>query len=243
MWPIAHLTLVEQWRQRTPWGFLVVGLIMAMPALIPAGLIHIKGQDPMAGGVLAGLLGFAQFIAVFLTIGTASGLVANDRERGTLLLLVTKPLARFQVLFGKYMGACAFMLAVWLAWGAIAGVALGFKFGIGAMGPALLGFAGSAVASWLVIAFCLFWSCFLPASSTMGLGVLGWLASTSAPRLALAAAGLGHPELEKAFEALHWALPIDTLSEGAKQLASGGSWGQEAAWSLLALVEIGRAHV
>ncbi|MNL16477.1 ABC-2 family transporter protein [compost metagenome] len=236
MMTIAFLTMLEQWRQRTPWGFLIVGAIMALPALLPVDGMHVNGAQMQGMGILDGLLGFAQFVAVFLTIATASGLVANDRERGTLLLLITKPLPRYQVLLGKLAGACAFMLLVWLGWGAIAALALGFKFGSAIMVPTLTGFAASCLTSWLLIAFCLFWSCFLPANSTMGLGVLGWLAATIAPKIAMAANTWGKPIAARTFEGLHWALPTDVLSDAAKQLAAGESPERAAYAAILAIV-------
>lgn len=236
MMTIAHLTMLEQWRQRTPWGFLIVGLLMALPALIPLGGMHVNGAEMQGLGILDGLLGFAQFVAIFLTISTVSGLVANDRERGTLLLLVTKAMPRYQVLLGKFVGACAFMLLVWLCWGAIAALALGFKFGSAIMVPTLVGFVASALASWLLIAFCLFCSCFMPANSTMGLGVLGWLATTIAPKIAPVASDWGQPIFARILEGLHWAMPTDVLSDAAKRLAAGEAPERAAFAALLAIL-------
>lgn len=241
---IARITLLELWRQRTPWGFFAVALLMALPAFAPVEMMRFGGNQLVSSAFLGGLLGFAQFVALFLALSISSGLVSNDVERGTHLLVVTKPLARYQVILGKLLGACAFMLGAWICWGIVASIALSLRFGPSILGPALLSFAVSSLSSWLIVAYCLFWSSLMPANATMGIAVLGWILTTTLPRMASAAESLGHPEMSRVLVAIGWLLPVDTLTEMAKSFANAGMPNPHAyfaiaviiAWWLLAAV-------
>lgn len=245
---IARITLLELWRQRTPWGFFAVAALMALPAFAPADLLHMNGGNQVGFAFLGGLLGFAQFVALFLALSIASGLVANDLERGTHLLVVTKPLARYHMLLGKLLGAGVFMLGAWLAWGGIASLALSIRFGLGIVPPTMLAFLVSSLTSWLLVAYCIFWSSFMPANATMGIAVLGWILTTSVPKLAPVAESLGHPEMAKVLGAVGWVLPVDKLSDLAKSLVDGSVANLQnywaialiAAWWLLAVVILTR---
>lgn len=229
---IARITLLELWRQRTPWGFFAVAVLMALPALAPSDLLQVGGGGQMGFAFMGGLLGFAQFVALFLALSIASGLVANDLERGTHLLVVTKPLARYHMLLGKLLGAGLFMLGAWFVWGAIASLALGFRFGLGIVPPTLGAFLVSSLTSWLLIAYCMFWSSFMPANATMGIAVLGWIVTTSVPRLAPVAESLGHPGIAQALGAVGWVLPVDKLSDLAKSLVEGSGANMQNVWAI-----------
>lgn len=223
---IACQTLVEQWRQRTAWGFGLVALLMALPALTPIETLRVDGHALHGAAAIArpifhGMLGFAQFIALVLAIVLASGLIATDRERGTLLMLVTKPMARYQVLLGKALGGIAWMLGAWTLWGTIAGLALGIRFGWDMFGPVFVGFVASSLGSALAIAFTLLLSCLLPAGSAIGLAILAWLLTSAAPRMATMMAALGHQGAARTFAAIGWALPLGRLSGAASELADG----------------------
>ena len=217
---IARVTVRELWRQRNPWGFLAVGLAMIVPAFIPAELLQlVPGQ--VAPMLLEKVLQVAQFIAVLLAISMASGLISSDIERGTHLLVVTKPLGRMQVILGKLVGAGIFMLGAWLFWGLIAALAMTFRFGPTLWAPTFFGFAASSLGSWLVIAYCLFWSSLMPANATMGIALLGWFLMTNLARSSAMATALGHPGLGRILTAIGWIFPVDALSAIGQGIATG----------------------
>lgn len=218
---IAQLTLLELWRQRTQWGFLVVAVLMALPAFLPLEGIHLNGAAPVASAITGGLLGFAQFVALFLAIASTSGLVAGDQERGTSLMLLSKPMHRHTLLFGKLLGGAGYLTLAWIGWGAVAALAIGFKFGLSQSGSVFLAFAASSIASWLIVAFTLFWSCWMPANAATGLGVLGYLLAAAAPKMADASTALGHPRLGQVLEGVGRALPMQPLWDAAKAILEG----------------------
>lgn len=233
---IAHLTLLELWRQRTHWGFLLVGLILALPALMPAQGLSINGSTPMAEAVAGGLLSFAQFIALFLAIASTAGLVSGDTERGTVLLLASKPLRRPTLLLGKLFGGGAYLTLAWLGWGLVAAGALSFKFGPEHFAPVFLGFLASSLISWLVVAFTLFWSTWLPAGATMGLAVLSYMLLGAAPQAAEAMEAMGKPMAAAVLTWLGRALPAGLLADHAKALLQGMPIEPTAWWPLLLIL-------
>lgn len=218
---VAHLTLVELWRQRTQWGFILLAVLLALPAAVKVDGMKINGATPDGMGLAAALLGFAQFIAIFLAMSASSGLVANDLDRGTGLILLSKPLSRNQILLGKLLGAGAFMAVAWIGWGLVAAAALSIRLGGAVFLPTFLAFSASMVASWLVVAFCLFWSCWMPANAVMGMAVIGWIVTASAREAAGFAESGGHPILARVLTGIGNALPIGKLSEAATHLTTG----------------------
>ncbi|MBM3267994.1 MAG: ABC transporter permease [Candidatus Sericytochromatia bacterium] len=217
---VAHLTLVELWRQRTQWGFILLGLIMTIPGFLPLDGLKVNGSAPGGRALAEGFLNFAQFVAVFLAISAASGLVSQDLERGTGLLLLSKPLARWQILLGKLLGAGCFMTLAWLAWGLVAGGAIGLRLGDDLFAPTVLAFAASAGTSWLLVAFCLGLSCVLPANAVMGLGVMAWIVSVAAPQVAGLIEG-SYPILARLLRTLGEVLPAEKLSDLATRAITG----------------------
>lgn len=245
---LVRLTLVEQWRQKTPWGFLAVAALMLIPAFLPVGSITLDGQAAMAGALREGLLGFVQFVALFLAAALTSSLLPAEIERGTILLLVTKPLSRFEVILGKGLAAAVWMLAAWACWGVIAGLSISTRFGGAEFLPTLAGFLASSLVSWLVVAFCLFASCLLPASTALVATVLAWIVSMGARQLVAAAEQLGSTFYARSLEGIGWLLPVGWLTEVAGQLARGTASGESlllafglmAGWGVLAAVLFAR---
>ncbi len=220
---VAQLTLVELWRQRTQWGFILLALLLALPAVLKFDGMRINGQVPEGLNLAEPFLAFAQFVAIFLAISASSGLVAHDLDRGTGLILLSKPLRRDQILLGKLLGAAAFMALAWIAWGAIAASAFALRLGAEVFLPTFCGFAASMVASWLVVAFCLFLSCWLPSNAVMGLAVIGWIVATTAPKIADLVSSAGYPTMGRVLTAIGEILPIERLSEAAKGLVGGNT--------------------
>ena len=71
-----------------------------------------------AGGVLAGygrtaagLVNIVLLIVPLMALTAGAGLVAGDRERGTLAYLLAQPLGRWEALLGKYLGAAGALVA------------------------------------------------------------------------------------------------------------------------------------
>lgn len=84
---------------------------------------------PLVNGMQAGLAkGLFAGIMLFGVFATA-GIVPDSLEKGTVDLYLSKPVARWELLLGKYLGSVAVMLAVILYF--IGGIWLGFGVKIG----------------------------------------------------------------------------------------------------------------
>lgn len=126
LWTIARRELREALRNK--WlafyavGFAVLAFALSQASAASAGYAGLGGFGRTAASLINALLLFVPLLG--LSVG--AGVLAGDRERGTLLYLLAQPVGRAEVFFGKALGAA---LAVTAALG------LGF------------GFAGLALAS------------------------------------------------------------------------------------------------
>ena len=129
---IAHLTFREAVRRKALYGaialtaaFLLLygwGAGVAVAELkesLPRGLARASaqlGQDLSILAIgelfLAGLFAVSN-IAGLLAIFMAAGTIAQEVDQGTLYAIVSKPIARWQVVMGKWLGGAA-MLAVYV---------------------------------------------------------------------------------------------------------------------------------
>ena len=141
---IATLTFREAIRRKALLG--AVALTLAFLALyawgtgvavreldesLPRGLARIASATSvdarmLAVGelLLAGLFAVSN-IAGLLAIFTAAGTIAQEVDQGTLHSIVPKPIARWQVVVGKWLGGSA-MLAVYVAVTGLATVGIVF---------------------------------------------------------------------------------------------------------------------
>ncbi|HET7771842.1 MAG TPA: ABC transporter permease subunit [Chloroflexota bacterium] len=129
---IAHLTFREAVRRKALYGamLLTVGFlglygwgtgvaVRELVAEVPRGLARVAeqiGQDLTVLAIgelfLAGLFAVSN-IAGLLAIFMAAGNIALEVDQGTLHAIVPKPLARWEVVGGKWLGGAA-MLAVYV---------------------------------------------------------------------------------------------------------------------------------
>ncbi len=123
---IAHFTFREALRRRMIWGVLLLSLVFAgmyywgytavradfSEEVTPEGRVITFDFVSM---ILVGL-GFytINFLAGVMTIFAAVGTVAGEIESGTFQAIVTKPLARWELILGKFLGFAG-MIAVYIA--------------------------------------------------------------------------------------------------------------------------------
>ncbi|MGE0709930.1 MAG: ABC transporter permease [Planctomycetota bacterium] len=134
---VAHKELRDARRNR--W-FLLYGVALAALALAFSGL-------GLAGKGRIGLTGFARTTASLinlvmlivplmgLTLGALS--LAAERERGTLLYLLSQPVTQLEVFLGKYLGLGAALLGTLVAGFGISGVIVALQTGGGGVGAFL----------------------------------------------------------------------------------------------------------
>jgi ABC-type transport system involved in multi-copper enzyme maturation permease subunit len=110
MLTIAKLTLQEMLRKR----IFLVALVLTSLFLVVYGLgIHLVFRESefslametiVSTQLLSAGLFMASFIVAFLVIFTAVGTVSSELENGTLQTIIVKPLKRWKIIVGKYIG-------------------------------------------------------------------------------------------------------------------------------------------
>lgn len=126
---LAGLTIREALRRRITLGAFVIGMLFVGLLYIPQTASHGRRGVELAPEVQAGLLawfglGMIKFFSAVLAIALASGTVSTELERGTLYAILSKPLQRFTVIVGKWLGLVTIVLvnvAIWsiLVWCAV----------------------------------------------------------------------------------------------------------------------------
>ena len=117
---IAGLTLKEAVRRRTLFGALLMGcLILALsllPILIRQRMMHaveigrmsefqFTTQFPIARSLIMTLcLAVIKSLGAFFAVLMAGGAISGEIERGLLSVILSKPLPRWQILLGKWIG-------------------------------------------------------------------------------------------------------------------------------------------
>jgi ABC-type transport system involved in multi-copper enzyme maturation permease subunit len=141
---IAKLTFREALRKRMIWGVLLLSLLFV--ALYYWGFTQVKAEflrteaarQARAGGTQGQILTFElvatimiglgfytiNFLAGVMTIFAAVGTVAGEIETGTFQAIVPKPIARWELIVGKFLGFAA-MIAAYIAIMAAAVLATG----------------------------------------------------------------------------------------------------------------------
>ncbi|MFP4249375.1 MAG: ABC transporter permease [Armatimonadota bacterium] len=131
--------LSKLWRQRIAWASF--GVVLALVGLVTWGSYHERerfdvGEELGSGFVVAGKSVTALFVAnavlqVALTVlvpllvaVVVGGLVAGERQSGTLRTLLSRPVARWRVLMAKLAAGWAFTISLTLFLGLV-GLGLG----------------------------------------------------------------------------------------------------------------------
>ena len=141
---VVMMTLHELSARKVLLTFAVIGNLFLLLAFIgsfflPSDLSSLLGANIPQGAAVNDLFvtqslqaaaGFIQFAALLLGIFTTAGILPSALEKGTVDLLLSKPLPRGHILLGKSIAAVAmvaanvvwFMLGIWLI--------VSFKFGV-----------------------------------------------------------------------------------------------------------------
>ena len=128
MKPILIIALKEvQDGMRNRWVILIAlamaafALILALLGSVPTGMTKISSLAVTVVSLASLSVFFIPLIALLLTYDS----IVGEAERGTLILLLSYPVARWQVIAGKFCGALVLLsLAILLGYGS-AGIAIG----------------------------------------------------------------------------------------------------------------------
>lgn len=123
LWLVAATTMREAVRRRVVWTALIAGaLLLGIFAIaLRLQVLQFEGR-PMspfvryqveAGMLMIGLY-TCDLLAVVLTILTSIDTLAGEISSGTIHAIATKPIARWQIVLGKYLGFAG-MIAIYVA--------------------------------------------------------------------------------------------------------------------------------
>jgi ABC-type transport system involved in multi-copper enzyme maturation permease subunit len=130
---IARLTFREALRRRMIWGVLGLSLVFAVIYFwgftqVRAEFLREAARRPSGSGNAGQILTFdfvatimvglgfytVNFLAGVMTIFASVGTIAGEIESGTFQAIVPKPLARWEIVVGKFLGF-AVMIAIYIA--------------------------------------------------------------------------------------------------------------------------------
>ncbi len=215
IWTIAQRELREALRNK--WllfyalGFAALAFALSSASLAASGYGGLGGFGRTAASLINALLLFVPLLG--LSLGAAS--LAGDRERGTLLYLLSQPVSRGEVFAGKALGAALGMTSALGAGFGLAGLALA-TLGDG-QGGAFLGLAGYTLLLALVtlgLGFLI--SAFTRKSATaLGAALIVWLGLVFFSDLGLVGATLALRPTPAALLAMLLANPLQVFKLGA----------------------------
>ncbi|MFO0809284.1 MAG: hypothetical protein U0746_11710 [Gemmataceae bacterium] len=105
---IAKLTFKEAVRRRILWGFLLLLLLFLFP---PKWFFPIKPEDEVRTNVTA-IFWAMPILLILAAVLLASFGIPNDLKNQTIHTIVTKPVEKFEIVFGRFLGVMGLMTLV-----------------------------------------------------------------------------------------------------------------------------------
>lgn len=220
---LMRLTLLELWRQRIALAPLAVLIFLVFTGLLPTPEVAVN-EEPFrlsASEVAGTVFKVLQFFGVVVALVVGAGLVASEVERGTVLLLATKPVPRWLLVVGKGLGAFAFLLVVFALWGVVLATIIGLRIDANAVGTTLLGTLIGVLPAWLFAAIALAYSTRLPALAAMAAGLFTWILASVAPNMVALKEMASYRFIGQTAEVVTWILPSAQLDGLSKALTFG----------------------
>lgn len=121
IWLIASLTLKETMRRRIWVASLLASLAVVGFVFVARLGASVRADDPIVQSVVPRItlilgLDVVKFFGSVMAMTLASGAIALEIERGMLYAVLYKPLRRYQVVLGKWIGILTFALLNTLFW-------------------------------------------------------------------------------------------------------------------------------
>lgn len=229
---LVRLTLLELWRQR-----LGIVPIVILVLILLAGLIHGNGEVQLNGQAVAfsareigmGTFGLIQFCGSVLGVIAGASAIAPEIDRGTVLLLATKPVPRWGMLLGKALGTFAFLVLSCLVWGIAIAAIGGVRSGTEYIQPLLIGSWMAVLSPLLIAAMAICFSTRMPTMGALAASLFAWMLSAAAAPLVGLKNSPGYEAVGWVAQGITTILPFKDISSLASALAfgpapSGAEW-------------------
>lgn len=140
---IAGLIWKEAVRKRTLWGALCMGLLILALSLLPLVVKHqmLQAVDahrmsyqqfawrfPIVRSMITTLcLGVIKALGAIFAVMLAGGAISGEIERGLMAVILSKPIPRWQILLGKWVGINLVLCSSLLVWAILVWVSLSLQ--------------------------------------------------------------------------------------------------------------------
>lgn len=173
---LARLSLLEILRQRYALLPVLLAIGLALAGSLPNPTMMVNGMpvSPDPKQLLQVAYGLLTLAGMGLGALVGAGLLAPEIERGTVLLLVTKPVSRAGVVLGKALGALAFLVACFAAWGLVLAVLVAWHATPALAPTAFLGALAGVPSAALLLGVAMACSARLPSGGAMALTFCAW---------------------------------------------------------------------
>jgi len=226
---LAKAVVLESLRRKDVWVVAILGaLILAASGAL--GFFGMKGLEAFAKDLAVTVLGvFSTVLAVLVS----TRLLPEEIRNRTLYPLLARPITRFDLLFGKFLGAAA---VSWIAFGLLAGVTLCALVLFGVRPEPIMGQYALAKALGLVVvcALGLSLSAYMTAPAATTLALVLAFGSDMISRALVMAYPTADPGSKAVFHALNWLLPHFGVFDFGARVANVG-WSPVPLWVLGAL--------
>jgi len=226
---IARNTFREAVRDRVFALVAVFGLLLVSSSIILSPLTIGAQQKLVADIGLASISVFSVLVVLFV----GSGLVSKEVDKRTIMTLLSKPVSRFEYLFGKYLGllgTIGVMIGAMSLLFAGALLATGSRFEVSYLISLGLTAMEMVVVTAVVIFFSSFTSSVLTSIFTLGV----FLAGRMLPDLEAFAVVTASPGVERSMDILRYALPNLDLFDVRNAAVHGLPIdGQHVAWAVV----------
>jgi len=106
-WRELRESVRSRWFTLYTLAFATLGLGISYVSAVGAGGVGLSGY----GRTTAGLINLVLLVVPLMALTAGAGSIASDRERGMLAYVLAQPLARSEVLLGKYLGLAGALAA------------------------------------------------------------------------------------------------------------------------------------
>lgn len=227
---LARGVVLESIRRKDLWVVLILGFLIVLSAGT-LGFFGLDGLDAFAKDL--GLTVLGMFSTILAILGS-SRLLPEELKNRTLYPLLSRPISRFDLLFGKLLGSYAVTAISFTLLAAVTCVALAI-FRVHFEPIMLQYFFCKLLGLWLVCTLGLFLSAVMTPSAAATLCFILTFGSTMIVRalvLAVQSGTGGNPALLKVINAIIPQFGLFDLSGRA----ANSNWGTVPAWVVLALV-------